>query len=77
MALLTEYVNRAAPEVVKDGLYSHASDVFCFGQLMWWVINGFCEAEDPSTQVAKWELVGTFENIKKRHFLCFYIHANL
>ncbi|XP_025100800.1 uncharacterized protein LOC112568022 isoform X2 [Pomacea canaliculata] len=46
-----EVCGRAAPEVVKDGLYSHASDVFCFGQLMWWVINGFCEAEDPSTQV--------------------------
>ena len=32
---------RAAPEVNKDGLYSGASDVFCFGNFVWEVLTTY------------------------------------
>lgn len=34
-------VYRAAPEVLLHGQYSPASDVYCFGMLIWWVFNAF------------------------------------
>ncbi|XP_025099932.1 receptor-interacting serine/threonine-protein kinase 1-like [Pomacea canaliculata] len=40
---------RAAPEVVKMGLYSRSSDVFCFARLMWWVFNTL--SEDRASQI--------------------------
>ncbi|PVD32240.1 hypothetical protein C0Q70_07673 [Pomacea canaliculata] len=69
----SEALRRAAPEVVKHGLYSQASDVFCFGRLMWWVFNTFCRvevgeevnkhAQDPFAEVDDSELYSRISDL--------------
>ena len=40
------FVLRSAPEVISDGHYSHASDVWAFGILAWELYTSFASGQD-------------------------------
>lgn len=43
-------IYRAAPEVIKGGMFSSRSDVYCFGHLMWEVLTAFDHLQENVEQ---------------------------